>query len=320
MNVRRITAMTKPSISILTVFSLWMIVRLVFAQDLTSAQSDKTEETPPELQVMSFNIRYGTADDGHNSWKNRRHIVFDVIRDSHPDILCLQEDLRFQIEEIMQAVTGYGEVVITDNRGSHRGIHNSILYRSERFEVEEKGKFWFSDTPEVPGSIHWGNRISSACTWARLIEKSSDSAFYIYNIQLDRGSLTSRERSAVLLAQRITQRKSNDPFMVTGDFNSWENSTVVLYLKGEASLPSGTPENRVPMVDSFRVLHRDAEHTGTYNRFEGILDSPKVDYIMTSPDIRTLEAEIIRTNREGHYPSDHYPVTARLLLSPPPNY
>ena len=94
--------MTQPSISILTVFSLWMIVRIVFAQDLTSAQSDKTEETPPELQVMSFNIRYGTADDGQNSWKNRRHIVFDVIQNSHPDILCLQEDLRFQIEEIMQ--------------------------------------------------------------------------------------------------------------------------------------------------------------------------------------------------------------------------
>ena len=63
--------------------SLLMLLNLfpsqVFAGDL-------------ELRVMSFNIRYGSAGDGPNQWKNRKEMVFDVLRDHKPDIVGLQGD------------------------------------------------------------------------------------------------------------------------------------------------------------------------------------------------------------------------------------
>ena len=49
---------------------------------------------------MSFNIRYGSANNGENHWKNRREMVFDVFRNHRPDIVGLQEALDFQIAEI----------------------------------------------------------------------------------------------------------------------------------------------------------------------------------------------------------------------------
>ena len=46
-----------------------------------------------ELRVMSFNIRYGTANDGANRWPNRRELVFGVLREHDCDVVGLQEAL-----------------------------------------------------------------------------------------------------------------------------------------------------------------------------------------------------------------------------------
>mgnify|MGYP000683926252 CR=1 FL=1 len=70
----------------------------------------------------------------------------------------------------------------------------------------------------------------------------------------------------------------------------------------------------IEMVDSFRVLYPDRENVGTYNGFTGQSDGPKIDYIMVRPSMKVIEASILQTNREGRYPSDHFPVTAELGL------
>lgn len=45
----------------------------------------------PILRVMSFNIRYGLAEDGHNRWEKRKELVLGCIREHRPDLLGLQE-------------------------------------------------------------------------------------------------------------------------------------------------------------------------------------------------------------------------------------
>jgi endonuclease/exonuclease/phosphatase family metal-dependent hydrolase len=53
---------------------------------------------------------------------------------------------------------------------------------------------------------------------------------------------------------------------------------------------------------------------GTYNGFIGKSNGPKIDYIMVKPDIEVIEASILKSNRKGRYPSDHFPVTAQLRI------
>ena len=43
------------------------------------------------LKIMTFNIRYGQADDGDNSWPRRRDLVIARIRAHDPDLIGLQE-------------------------------------------------------------------------------------------------------------------------------------------------------------------------------------------------------------------------------------
>ena len=49
------------------------------------------------VRLLTFNIRYGLADDGDNSWPHRRDLVFGVLRNSSADFIGLQEALPFQI-------------------------------------------------------------------------------------------------------------------------------------------------------------------------------------------------------------------------------
>jgi endonuclease/exonuclease/phosphatase family metal-dependent hydrolase len=296
---------------------LWLLLGLSLPQAIASADLNRSEAKGLKLRVMSFNIRYGTANDGENHWKNRYEMVFDVLRNHRPDVVGLQEALGFQIDQIRKAVGGYGLIGVAREDGANDGEYSAILYRLDRFDVNESGTFWFSDTPEVPGSSHWGNACVRICSWARFIEKKSGRAFYVFNLHLDHISQPSREKSAVLLSQRLLGRKHADPFIVTGDFNTGENNPVILYLKGKAAISKsngGQFKNPVPMVDTFRVLHPDAKDVGTFNGFNGNRKGDKIDYVFTIPGVKVLQAGILYDNVKGQYPSDHFPVTAILDL------
>ena len=281
------------------------------------ADAERTGADGLALRVMSFNIRYGTANDGENRWENRRRMVFEVIGNQRSDVVGLQEALRFQIDQIIEAVPAYAMVGVGRDDGETKGEYSAILYRTDRFKVGESGTFWLSDTPQVPGSITWGNACTRICTWARFIENKSGRAFYLFNTHLDHVSQPSRQKSAALLAQRIHSRKHAEPFVLTGDFNVGEDNPVVTYLKGKTA-PGRADEreakNPVPVVDTFRVLHSEATAVGTFNGFKGNREGDKIDYVFTPPGVKVLSADILRDNVAGRYPSDHFPVTAQLRL------
>lgn len=257
-----------------------------------------------DLRVMSFNIRYGTADDGDDAWPYRRDLVADVIREFEPDVLGTQEALDFQVAFLDEAFPGLQRIGVGRSDGATRGEFAAIFVDRGRLDVAGEGTFWFSDTPEVPGSMSWGNRITRICTWARLLDRDTGRHFYVYNVHWDHESQESRERSAELLLERIASRDfPNDPFIVTGDFNAGEANPAF-----RALLESTVTKVR----DTFRELSPDATSVGTFNGFRGETGGEKIDHVLASEGWRTVASSIVRTSRAGRTPSDHFPVTAVL--------
>jgi endonuclease/exonuclease/phosphatase family metal-dependent hydrolase len=259
---------------------------------------------PAPLTVMSFNIRYGTAKDGENRWEARRGFLFDVLREQDADVLGLQEALDFQIDEILAALPAYAVVGVGRDDGARKGEYAAILFRRDRFQVAASGTFWFSDTPDVVRSTGWGNRITRICTWARFIDRDGR-AFWVYNVHLDHESQPSREKSVALLRERIDARPfPGEPVIVAGDFNVGESNPALRTLTAGGAF-----------VDTFRVLHPDEPTVGTFTGFRyGRVDGEKIDYIFVPPGTGVLSAAIVRTARDGRYPSDHFPVVARIVL------
>jgi endonuclease/exonuclease/phosphatase family metal-dependent hydrolase len=259
--------------------------------------------------VMSFFFRYGTANDGANAWPLRRELVLRVIREFQPDLLGVQEALRFQLDELQAGLGGYGELGVGRDDGREAGEYSAILYDGRRLEAIEHGTFWLSDSPAEPGSMSWGNRIPRIVTWARFREREGGATFYAFNTHWDHESQPSRERSAELLLRRIAARTvPTDPVIITGDFNAGESNPALRALV--------TPAADVAFRDSYRVLHPDARVVGTFNGFAGDSTGDKIDAVLVTAGWRVLAAGIVRSAAGGRYPSDHFPVTAVLARAP----
>ena len=297
--------------------SLPILLALLLSPGQSPAQAAKPEPLAPAaaplqprepLMVMTFNIRYGTAKDGENDWSARRSMLFEVVRDADADLIGLQEALDFQIDEILAAVPGYAVVGVGRDDGAEKGEYSAILFRKDRFHVAEAGTFWFSDTPSVVASKSWGNNITRICTWARFIDRDGR-GFYHFNLHLDHQSQPSRERSTVLLRGRIDTRGTPDPVIVTGDFNVGESNPALATL----TVPGGT--GAPAFLDTFRVLHAGVKNAGTFSGFKfGTEGADKIDYVLVQPGTEVMSAEIVRFSRNNRYPSDHFPVTARMRL------
>lgn len=261
-------------------------------------------QAPPPaapLTVMTFNIRVGFANDGENHWQKRRDMLFALLREQPADVIGLQEALYSQITEILEAVPGYEYVGVGRTDGRQGGEYAAILYRTARLRARRSDTFWLSDTPTVVRSMTWGNQYERICTWA-YFEDREGPAFYVYNVHLDHQSQPSRERSAALLLATIAARDPKAPIFITGDFNSGEDN------------PAAKAVSAV-FRDSYRVLHSDATEVGTFTGFTfGQTKGDKIDYIFVDPSAEVLQAEILRNSRDRRYPSDHFPVTARVRL------
>jgi endonuclease/exonuclease/phosphatase family metal-dependent hydrolase len=268
---------------------------------------------PPgtDLKVVTFNIRYANPADGVNVWANRRDLVYRLLRAEDADTAGLQEALITQLQDLDVGLPEFQRVGVGRDDGMTAGEFSAILYRASRFDVASSGTFWFSDTPDVPGSSTWGNASIRICTWARFVDKATGRAFYQFNVHLDNVSQPANEKSVQLLMKRVTERQvPTDPFVVTGDFNSGESNLVIHYMTGAASI--GAVANPIPLVDSFRQLYPNATGVGTFHNFLGGTGGDKIDFIFMGPGENALAAAIVHTQENGRYSSDHYPVTAAI--------
>jgi endonuclease/exonuclease/phosphatase family metal-dependent hydrolase len=258
---------------------------------------------PVTLRVMSFNIRYGTAADGDNHWDRRKEFLVELLREQMPDVIGVQEALYPQLEYILRALPGYAMVGVGRDDGVRAGEYACIIYRTAALTVSRSDTFWFSDTPERVASASWGNRITRICTWAQFTTPDGR-AINFYNVHLDHESQPSREKSVALLRARMAARDPQAPVLVTGDFNAGEMNPAVIAMR-EGNL----------FRDTFRVVQPSAAPVGTFTAFKhGEIAGDKIDYVFASPEWEVLEAAIVRSEREGRYPSDHFPVTAVVRL------
>ncbi|MEM0897135.1 MAG: endonuclease/exonuclease/phosphatase family protein [Verrucomicrobiota bacterium] len=259
-----------------------------------------------EIDALTFNIRFDNPMDGRNAWPNRKDMVGSWLMREAPDIIGLQEALRHQIDDIRGALPGYEEFGVGRDDGKDGGEHCSILYRQDRFEIDEvdRGTFWLSDTPEIVASKSWGNKITRICSWARFVEKKSKRGIYVYNTHWDHRSQPSREEAAKLVVERVAARKrKEDPVILMGDFNAAEENRAITTLT----------KSELKFIDTYRVVNPDNKAVRTAHGFKGEKEGRKIDHIFILPATAEVKlAEIIRYEENGRFLSDHYPVRAAL--------
>ncbi|MET3725342.1 endonuclease/exonuclease/phosphatase family protein [Sphingomonas trueperi] len=254
----------------------------------------------PELTVMSLNIRMPSDGDGANLWEKRRDLTFATIRAADPDLIGTQELFQRQGDDVVKALPQYAWFG-TDRYGGHANEHMGIFYRRDRLKIVEQGQFWLSETPEKPGSMSWGTDLPRMVNWATF-ETKDGHKFRFYDTHFphrdqDEGA---REQAAKLLAARIAAGPKELPVILTGDFNTVDSSGAHRALTAT-------------LADAWLG---GAPRTGpgfTFHGFTGKGEN-RIDWILTR-GFTVERIATIDTHRGEIYPSDHYPVVARVRFA-----
>ncbi|HEY1189898.1 MAG TPA: endonuclease/exonuclease/phosphatase family protein, partial [Gemmata sp.] len=265
---------------------------------------------PVPVRVMSFNIRYGTARDGDNRWDLRKVFLAETVAAFDPDLLGTQETLADQRDFLAQKLKGYEGLAAGRDDGKEGGEMAALFYRAARFEKLGGGHFWFSDTPDTPGSKGWDAALPRVATWVKLKDRTAPDGrpVLFLNAHLDHRGKTARVRSAELIRAKVAELGKGCRVVVTGDFNAGEGSGPYTALFGPAD------QKPSPLVDTFRAQHpARGKNEGTFCDFKAAgTDGDRIDWIGCSRDWDVRLAGIDRTSRDGRTPSDHFPVTAVL--------
>lgn len=264
----------------------------------------------PETHVMTFNIRYGTANDGINRWDNRKEFLVATIKAFGPDLLGTQETLGFQRDYLAEQLPDYASLGVGRDDGKERGEMMALYYKRERFERLDEGHFWLSESPAKPGSKSWDSSLPRMATWVKLRDRKAADAppILLLNTHFDHMGTQARIRSAELIRMQVAVLGKGCAVIVTGDFNAGEASEPYQALFGELGGQGS------PLVDCFRAAHPErSDNEGTFTGFKASsTGGARIDWVACSREWKVLKATIDRTERDGRTPSDHFPVTVAL--------
>jgi endonuclease/exonuclease/phosphatase family metal-dependent hydrolase len=264
---------------------------------------------PAPVRVMSFNIRYGTANDGQNHWQFRRDLVFQTIRANDPDVVGLQEVLACQAHELCAALPDYGFVGVGRDDGAAAGEFVPVMYRKKRFDLINFGYVWLSEQMDQPGVKGWDAACPRMLSWARLrFKRNPLNDLYVVNTHFDHVGKRARLESAKIV-RRMTDTLGGRPVIVIGDFNCGPGSAPYEVLTGDRS-------NLAELKDAYAALGFEEANAGTFNAFRGDRSGARIDWILFNRRFEVLESGIDRRQFGGRCPSDHFPVTATLRLRP----
>jgi endonuclease/exonuclease/phosphatase family metal-dependent hydrolase len=282
-----------------------LFLLLIFSACASPEVEEIRPEDPAIVQVMTFNIRYGTAKDGEFSWPARRQHVEDVIRRENPEVLGIQEGLAFQLEELAGVLVDYTKL------GQHRdgglkGEFSGIYLRKDSVVLIDSGELWLSPTPKQIGSKGWDAALPRMAVWVDVQLNDGTNrppsighnVLRIYGTHFDHRGEEARLQSAKLLVEHA---KDGPPAVFMGDFNATEES---------APMQAFVAANYQSAVATFSPLNT----LGTFNGFKQADGGRRIDHIMYAPDFLPHDAQILDDCFDGIWPSDHFPVTAVLEL------
>ena len=253
------------------------------------------------IKIISYNVRYNNTGDGINAWPNRKDNVKALVKFHEADILCVQEALALQFDQLVENSNFKAEGVGRDD-GKRKGEFSAIYFDKDRFSKRDGGTFWLSTTPNVP-SVGWDAALERICTWVKLYDKVNKKEFLVFNTHYDHIGVQARIESAKLIKQKIKDIAPKLPVVFTGDLNVTPETEAIATIKS--------------FLQDSKEISKQMPYgpDGTFNAFK--FDSPlknRIDYVFVNKGFLVEKYAVLSDSKDLRYFSDHLPVFAELFF------
>jgi endonuclease/exonuclease/phosphatase family metal-dependent hydrolase len=248
--------------------------------------------------VLTLNLRFGLADDGKNSWANRKKGFPALFSQFRPDFIGFQEANDFQIDFLADILTEYNYIG-KRSPAPQFWQHNVIFYKNV-WEAIDSRHFFLSPTPMIPSRFR-ESRWPRQCTLGMFQKK--DRALLCINTHFDFEPAI-QTKSAGIIMDCLKTLPANIPAILFGDFNANPSHACHRVFTGESR------ENKTK-EDCFKNAF-EQPFPGTYHGFASKPIGDHIDWILYRGEVDIDAAHVIRQLFEGHYPSDHYPIFVRF--------
>ena len=272
--------------------------------------SARTEWDDDAIFLMSANIRrqekwWSTSvmDTGTHRWYKRADYYLQNIREIQPDIFGAQEVQARQYEFLTEHLKGYKSVVqYRDNKGT-RSESCPIFYNAERFELVSSGTYWLSETPDVM-SRSWKEKGEyRIVTYAELRDTKTGDVIAVFNSHPDWEPEDVRKNEIQVIADKAAAMiEKGDKVVVFGDLNSDIHDAA-----GAEALASLD----AILTNAITLAGEGKDYGYTFNGYD-VDPHEELDYFFLPEGTEVLELGKIDKTYNGVFPSDHFPIYAKV--------
>ena len=239
------------------------------------------------IHIIDLNLRFGLADDGPNSWTQRRRAYPELLKAWPADFYTFQEANDFQVEELAALLPEYS-CIGRREPAPEDWQHNIIFYR-RRISCLQREHFYLSETPDVPSQCP-GSRWPRQCSLGLFELEGRRLLLATTHFDFDPDV---QQKSARLIRRRLARHFGELPMILSGDFNAgFDSEASAVFTEN-----GGFAHAFAPPAD------------GTHHGFTGHSKGPAIDWILYR-GVELLQARRITRTFAGYYPSDHFPLSA----------
>lgn len=253
-----------------------------------------------EMRIMSFNIR--CANVGLDTWQDRIGIVSQTMLDSEADSIGVQEATPEWMAALKETVgEKYASVGVGRDDGDNEGEYSAVFYLKDKYDVEDSGTFWLSETPDEV-SFGWDAVCRRVCTWVILVNKETGEKYAHVNSHFDHIGVEARRNSVNLIVEKA-KSFGDIPVVFTADMNVKEGSENY-----QQFVESG-------VLNDTKYLAPDTMNYCTYHDTKPEKhEKDVIDYVMINDKFEAVSYKVVTEGIDGRFVSDHYPVYADVVI------
>ncbi len=273
---------------------------------LTSCKSNDST-----IRVGSYNLWVTHLGKENYAWDVRKERLAQSFADVNFDIVGCQEVDTLHQKELPELIRNAGGADYRwfvfspyDTLGGVGNKAQAVLYKADRFEIEESHHFWFSETPDVISSGWDEMRFKRGGLCLKMKDKATGKEFIFMHAHMPLGQKANLHASEILIERSKMYNPENLPQFFVGDLNTRPDTPSSDLLRTHWNDSYLNCENAESGIGTFNgaVTERDMEV------------ARRIDYIYYKGDIELKEYEVVTTKYDGYFPSDHCPLYVDAII------